>query len=84
MTSAALVGRGRDRATLDRMLGEVRDGASRSLVIRGDPEMGKSALLDYVTASAAGFLVIRVTGIESEIESDNTARGQLARSLPAC
>jgi hypothetical protein len=68
VASAALVGRDRERATLDRLLGEVRDGASRSLVIRGDPGMGKSALLDYAAASAAGFLVIRVTGIESEME----------------
>jgi DNA-binding CsgD family transcriptional regulator len=50
------------------VLGEVRDGASRSLVISGEPGVGKSALLDYATASAAGFLVIRVTGIESEME----------------
>jgi DNA-binding CsgD family transcriptional regulator len=53
---------------LDLLLSEVRDGASRSLVIRGDPGIGKSALLDYAVASAAGFLVIRVTGIESEME----------------
>jgi DNA-binding CsgD family transcriptional regulator len=68
MIPAALVGRGQERATLDRMLSEVRDGASRSLVIRGDPGMGKSALVDYAAAAAAGFLVIRVTGIESEME----------------
>jgi DNA-binding CsgD family transcriptional regulator len=50
------------------MLTEVRGGASRSLVISGDPGIGKSALLDYATDSAAGFRVIRVTGIESEME----------------
>jgi DNA-binding CsgD family transcriptional regulator/tetratricopeptide (TPR) repeat protein len=68
MIPAAFVGRGRERTTIDRMLSEVRDGASRSLVIRGDPGIGKSALVDYTIASAAGFLVIRVTGIESEVE----------------
>src|SRR5580698_8771865 len=66
--SAALVGRDRERATLDLLLAEVRDGASRSLVVLGDPGIGKSALLDYAAAAAAGFLVIRVTGIESEME----------------
>jgi DNA-binding CsgD family transcriptional regulator len=68
MAAAALVGRSGECAALNRLLSEVRDGASRSLVLRGDPGIGKSVLLDYVTASAAGFLVIRVTGVESEME----------------
>ena len=68
MTPATLVGRGRERATIDRILSEVRDGASRSLVIRGDPGIGKSALVDYMVAAAAGYRVIRVTGVESEME----------------
>jgi DNA-binding CsgD family transcriptional regulator len=68
VASAALVGRDLECGTLDRLLGEVRDGASRSLVIRGDPGIGKSSLLDYAAAAAAGYLVIRVTGIESEME----------------
>src|ERR1700742_3168287 len=68
MVAATLVGRSGECAALDRLLGEVRDGASRSLVLRGDPGIGKSVLLDYATAAAAGFLVIRVTGVESEME----------------
>src|ERR1700733_9903665 len=68
MTPAALVGRGLECATLDRLLGEIRDGASRSLVVLGDPGIGKSVLLDYAAAAAAGSRVIRVTGIESEME----------------
>jgi DNA-binding CsgD family transcriptional regulator len=68
MTAAALIGRGPQCRALDRLLGEIRDGASRSLVLYGDPGIGKSALLDHAAAAAAGFLVIRVTGIESEME----------------
>src|ERR1700733_15457085 len=68
MAAATLVGRSAEYATLDRLLGETRDGASRALVLRGDPGVGKSVLLDYAAAAAAGFLVIRVTGIESEME----------------
>src|ERR1700761_4798100 len=68
MVAATLVGRSRECATLDRLLAEIRDGASRSLVLRGDPGIGKSALLDYAAGAAAGFLVIRVTGVESEME----------------
>jgi hypothetical protein len=55
-------------ATPDRLLCEIRDGASRSLVLRGDPGIGNSALLDYAAAAVAGFLVIRVTGVGSEME----------------
>src|SRR6202167_1048107 len=68
MAPAALVGRGRECATLDQLLGEIGEGASRSLVVRGDPGIGKSALLDYAAAAAAGSRVIRVTGVESEME----------------
>src|ERR1700689_2889028 len=68
MTPATLGGRGLECATLDRLLAEIRDGASRSLVVRGDPGIGKSALLDYAAAAAAGSRVIRVTGVESELE----------------
>src|ERR1700734_599279 len=68
MAGAALVGRGPECATLDRLLGEIRAGASRSLVVRGDPGIGKSALLDYAAAAAAGARVIRGTGVESEME----------------
>src|ERR1700733_14429704 len=68
MAAATLVGRSAEYATLDRLLAETRDGASRSLVVRGDPGIGKSALLDYAAAAAAGSRVIRVTGVESEME----------------
>jgi DNA-binding CsgD family transcriptional regulator len=68
MAAATLVGRSAECAALDRLLSEVKGGASRSLVLRGDPGIGKSALLDYVVAAAAGFQVIRVTGVESEME----------------
>jgi DNA-binding CsgD family transcriptional regulator len=66
--AAALVGRAVECAALDRMLAEIREGASRSLVLRGEPGIGKSVLLDYAAAAAGGFLVTRVTGVESEME----------------
>jgi DNA-binding CsgD family transcriptional regulator len=48
MTPAALVGRGRERAALDRMLSDVRDGASHSLVMRAAGEM-------FSAMGASGF-----------------------------
>ncbi len=49
----ALRGRDREQAVLDRLLDEVRAGDSRVLVLRGEAGVGKSALLEYVTGTAA-------------------------------
>jgi DNA-binding CsgD family transcriptional regulator len=46
----------------------VRAGASRSLVLRGEAGVGKSALLEYLVERAAGFGVARAVGVESEME----------------
>ena len=47
-----LRGRRREREALDRLLTAVRAGKSQVLVLRGDPGVGKSALLDYVAGQA--------------------------------
>jgi len=65
---AALAGRRRERGTLDRLVEAVRAGQSQALVIRGDPGVGKSALLDYLAARAAQCRVTRVAGVQSEME----------------
>ena len=50
----ALTDRHSERAALDRLLGTVRAGQSQVLVIRGDPGVGKTALLDYLAQRASG------------------------------
>jgi DNA-binding CsgD family transcriptional regulator len=47
---------------------DVRDGRSRSLVLRGEAGVGKSALLEYLLEASSGFTVARAAGIESEME----------------
>jgi DNA-binding CsgD family transcriptional regulator len=63
-----LVGRRAECHVLDRLLEAVRGGESRVLVVHGEPGVGKTALLDYLAARATDRLVLRVTGVQSEME----------------
>ena len=63
-----LVDRLVERTRLDELLQGARSGASSSVVVRGEAGVGKSALLDYVLATARGCRVVRATGVESEME----------------
>jgi Cdc6-like AAA superfamily ATPase len=49
------------------MIKAVRAGESHALVVRGEPGVGKTALLDYVAQQASGCLVARAGGLQSEI-----------------
>src|ERR687892_2860147 len=62
--------RGRDEecAALNRLLDAVRGHESRTLVLRGEPGVGKTALLDYAIGSAPDLRVLRAVGVESEME----------------
>src|ERR1700759_2281220 len=53
---------------LDQLINAVQAGGSRVLVVRGEPGVGKSALLDYLAGRAAGCRVVRAAGVESEME----------------
>ena len=59
-----------ERDVLDRLAEAVRSGESRALVVRGDPGVGKTVLLDYLAgrAAAAGCRVARALGVQSEME----------------
>ncbi|SCL30465.1 regulatory protein, luxR family [Micromonospora rhizosphaerae] len=63
-----LTGRRSERHVLDRLIDAVRAGESRALMVRGDPGVGKTALLDYLVDHAAGCRVLRVVGVQSEME----------------
>jgi DNA-binding NarL/FixJ family response regulator len=69
-----LTGRRAEMDALDHLIAAVRDGMSGALVLRGEAGIGKTSLLDYAADSAAGFQVVRVTGIESEMELDLARR----------
>jgi len=63
-----LLGRRHERAALVRLLAEARGGHSAVLVVRGEPGIGKTALLDYAVRQAAGFRTVRAAGAEAEME----------------
>jgi hypothetical protein len=67
-SSSEVIGREGECRLLKGLLEDVRGGRSRVLVVRGEPGIGKTALLDLATRSASGFQVARATGVESEME----------------
>ncbi|MCY1145627.1 AAA family ATPase [Actinoplanes sp. Pm04-4] len=65
---AALMNRETERESLDRLLDTVRSARSQALIVRGDPGVGKTALLDYLTGRASEFRVLPVSGVQSQME----------------
>ena len=65
---AGLTGRASERGVLDRFVAGVRAGEGRALVVRGEPGVGKTVLLDYLAGRASGCLVARAAGVQSEME----------------
>jgi DNA-binding CsgD family transcriptional regulator len=78
-TKTPLRGRDEELRVLDGLLEAVRAGESRALVVRGEPGVGKTALLEYAVGewSESGFRVARAVGVESEMELAYAALHQL-------
>ena len=59
-----------ERKFLDQFVIDVRSGQGRALVVRGEPGVGKTVLLDYLTARAGGrgCRIARAVGVQSEME----------------
>ncbi|MGN6868350.1 MAG: BREX system ATP-binding domain-containing protein [Solirubrobacteraceae bacterium] len=66
--ASRLRGRRDELGVLERQLQRVRGGESSVLVMRGEAGVGKTALLEYVAERASGCRVVRVAGVESEME----------------
>jgi hypothetical protein len=75
--AAEIVGRRSEMDVLDRLIEDVRAGESRTLVVRGEPGVGKTALLDYIVEQASGFRIARAAGVQSEMELAFAALHQL-------
>src|SRR5215208_3386879 len=78
---AGLLGRASECALLDELVAAIRRGESRSLVLRGEAGIGKTALLEYLIASASDLTVVRAVGVESEMELAFASLHQLCAPL---
>ena len=76
-----LWGRTSECALLDDLVSAVRRGESRSLVLRGEAGIGKTALLEHLIASASDLTVVRAVGVESEMELAYASLHQLCAPL---
>ncbi|MFC5666081.1 AAA family ATPase [Kitasatospora misakiensis] len=63
-----MLGRSRECGALEELLDAVRGGGSRILVLRGEPGVGKTRLLEHAATRARGLRTARVTGVQSEME----------------
>jgi len=72
-----LWGRRQQREALDGLLADVRAGRSQVLVVRGEPGIGKTALLSYAAETAQDFQVVHAEGVESDMELPFAALHQL-------
>lgn len=79
--SPGLAGRTGEREEIGKALDSARRGFSATLVVRGEAGIGKTALLEDAVGSAPDFRVLRVTGIESEMELGFAGLHQLSETL---
>jgi DNA-binding CsgD family transcriptional regulator len=73
----SLIDRTQEKRAMRLLLKAAKDGFSGSLVLRGEPGIGKTALLEYAVAQASGMQVARLTAVESEMEVGFAALHQL-------
>src|SRR3984885_1485299 len=76
-----VLGRSDELAVLGRLLDGARAGQAGVTVLRGEPGIGKTALLRQLVREAAGFRVVRALGVESETELPFAGLHQLCAPL---
>ena len=76
-----LLGRPSECALLGGLLEDIGRSEGRSLVLRGEPGIGKTALLHYLIETARDCTVLRAVGVESEMELAYASLFQLCGTL---
>ena len=62
------LGRDAEQARIDALLEHARSGVSGTLIVSGEPGIGKSALLSYAADKALDMTVLSATGVKAESE----------------
>lgn len=75
------IGRDDERGRLAALAESARRGHSAALVLRGEAGIGKTDLLDHLAGAAGSMRIIRVTGVESEMELAYAALHQFCTPL---
>src|SRR5256885_12954933 len=78
-----LVGRVRELAAIDGLIGGAGHGVSGALLLSGDAGTGKTALLEYAADTSAGMTVVRARGIEAESSLPFAALADVLRPMMA-
>jgi DNA-binding CsgD family transcriptional regulator len=81
-SAGELLGRKHEREALDRLLAGARGGQGAVLVLHGEAGVGKTALLDQAAAAAGDFRIVRLAGVEGEMELPFAAVQQLVSPFP--
>ena len=76
-----LLGRADELHALRTLITRARNGVSGVLVVRGEPGIGKTALLEAATSELSGSKVIRSDGYEAELSMPFAALQRVGMSL---
>ena len=76
-----LLGRRAETDRIDALIHGAKRGQGGALVIRGEPGVGKTALLRYATDAAEGMQILTAAGVESESELPYSGMADLLRPI---
>jgi DNA-binding CsgD family transcriptional regulator len=79
--SSMLYGRAAEAAVVERLVEDARSSHSGALVVRGEPGVGKSALLEHAVERGEGMRVLRSQGIQAESELPFAGLHELVRPI---
>src|SRR3954469_17478 len=74
-----LLGRAPECRRIETLVARTAEGGRGVLALRGEPGIGKTALLEHAAQAAGDATVLRVRGVESEVEVAFAGLSELLR-----
>ena len=81
MIGSVAIGRAREEAMVATVVAAAIDGHGGALVVRGEPGIGKSTLLEHARACADEAVIVEASGVE--VEGRSRSRGSEMCSGPS-